>query len=73
MGLFSRSKEGTTATTTVNTRDGWMAQCAPQCGFQVKDHDQKETAQMVMLHMKQTHKTNLTDAEAMKEVKPLKF
>lgn len=72
MGFFGKKKEGT-ATATVEKKDGWIVQCAPLCGFEVKDHDKNETAQMTQMHMKNTHKTNLTMAEAMQSVKPLKF
>jgi predicted small metal-binding protein len=73
MGLFGRKAETATVPANENQRDGWTVQCGPACGFMVKDHDKKETAQMVMLHMKQTHKTNLTEAEALKDAKPIKF
>ena len=72
MGLFGR-KTQTATTPATETRDGWMVECGPLCGFMVKDHDKKETAQLVMLHMKQTHKTNLTEAEAMKDAKAIRF
>lgn len=73
MGLFGRKKEASgdgSAMATTTGRQGWMAVCGPLCGFSVKDHEKKETAQILMLHMKQTHKTNLAEAEAFRELKP---
>jgi predicted small metal-binding protein len=72
MGFFGKKQEGATAAT-VAKKDGWIVQCAPLCGFELKDHDKNEAALMTQMHMKNTHKTNLTMAEATESVKPYKF
>ena len=70
MGLFGTKKEKAPTTT---QRDGWKAECGPLCGFKVQDHDKAETAQILMLHMKRSHKTNLTEAEALSGLQPTKL
>lgn len=69
MGLFSR-KPQEVATTKTAPRPGWTVECGPLCGFVVRDHEKQEIVQITMLHMKQTHKTTLTEAEALASVKP---
>ena len=77
MGLFGRKKEnaGGATTTTMSSpkMSGWQVECGPTCGFLVRDHNKDELAKMVQMHMKDTHKTNLTPTEALKDAKTVNW
>lgn len=64
MGLFGKKKDATTATVTVPARPGWLAECSHLCGFRVQVNDKKETANILQFHMKNSHKTNVSEADA---------
>jgi predicted small metal-binding protein len=71
MGLFGRKKEeGTVVVTKTPRMEGWLAECGPACGFMSRNHNKDELTQMLQLHSKNTHKTNMTAAEAKAGLKP---
>ena len=37
--------------------------CAPECGFMLRDHDEKELIDMVKMHVSKTHSKNVSDDE----------
>lgn len=37
--------------------------CAPECGFKVRSHDEKELTSIVMNHAKMAHNKDLKDAD----------
>lgn len=53
---------GTTATKGVQV---WTVNCAPECGFMLRDHDSKELVKLVQAHGKQTHNKNFTEQEVL--------
>ena len=38
-------------------------ECDPECGFMVRDHDEKELIEMVKRHSKKFHDKEMTDKE----------
>jgi predicted small metal-binding protein len=44
----------------------WTVDCAPECGFSVRNHNQKELVAMVQMHTKQTHNKNTPEADVLK-------
>lgn len=69
MNLFGRKKTDGAATATLGIQ-GWKVECGPQCGFRAYDHNKEELVQILKLHMKASHKTNLKDEEAAANVQP---
>lgn len=62
-------------TTTTPTRTGttpklWSINCAPECGFMVRDHNETEIVQLGVTHMKMTHGKTMTTADIKPMVKP---
>lgn len=73
MGLFGKKKTETGTTTQLTQPskqvEGWVVECGPQCGFMVRNPNKQELATLVQTHMKNSHKTNLTEAEALADAK----
>lgn len=77
MGLFGKKKENAGASGTTTTMapkmQGWVVECGPTCGFLVRDHNKDELGKLVQLHMKASHKTNMSEADAVKDAKHLNW
>jgi predicted small metal-binding protein len=46
--------------------------CAPECGFMVQSHDEKELTDIVIKHAKSAHNKDLTEADVTGMMKPVK-
>ncbi len=65
MGIFGRKKEeGVLVAPKGPKMSGWTVECGPTCGFMARNHNKEELGQILKLHMKNSHKTNMTDAES---------
>jgi predicted small metal-binding protein len=47
--------------------------CAPDCGFMVQSHDEKELTDIVIKHAKSAHNKDLTEADVKGMMKPVKM
>lgn len=58
MGLFTRHEKPTSATGTY-----WEVNCAPECGFTVRTHDQRELVRFVQEHSQTIHGKSMMEAD----------
>ena len=63
MGLFSVFRRTKNETIGRATKLHFV-ECGPACGFRVQSHNRSELVPMVQIHLKNAHKTSVTDAEA---------
>lgn len=52
------------------TRKFWKIECAPECGFQVRDDDQDELAMFANLHSTRAHNKPYTREDAIAIMRP---
>lgn len=65
MGFFGKKPDAKPA---LPKKEMWVVQCGPECRFRLEDQNKAEATQIVLIHNKLSHKTNLTEAEAMAEL-----
>lgn len=49
----------------------YQVECAPECGFLIRDHDQTEIVPILITHCVNTHSNALSAEEARKLIKRL--
>jgi predicted small metal-binding protein len=52
-------------------KQGWEKNC--ECGFMVRDYNQKEFVQMVQNHSQGTHHEPMSEKEVLADAKPIRM